>query len=140
MRVVVAGAQTDRVNRLLRTLRAELPFSFACEAWSEGLVMAPRDVLLLLGLNATDAALQAQELALREQLLQAKLAFQVLHGDDALLLKQVRHALARSLRPLDSDLAERFMRDEIAPRWQGLCESCSDPDCEHRLFRRLLPP
>ncbi|HSW16081.1 MAG TPA: ATP-binding protein [Ramlibacter sp.] len=26
---------------------------------------------------------------------------------------------------------------ERAPRWQGLCDHCSDPDCEHRLFTGL---
>lgn len=24
------------------------------------------------------------------------------------------------------------------PRWQGVCESCADAECEHRLFRKLL--
>jgi hypothetical protein len=140
MRVVVAGAQTDRVSDLLRALRAMLPLPFSCEAWSDGLAMGPRDVLLLVGLNVSNAALQAQERVIREKLLQAGFAFQVIHDDDAWLLKQARHALARSLLPHHPDLAETFMRDEIAPRWQGLCESCSDPDCEHRLFRRLLTP
>lgn len=30
------------------------------------------------------------------------------------------------------------LRTEIAQRWQGVCETCSDPECEHRLFRRLV--
>jgi len=32
------------------------------------------------------------------------------------------------------------LRSEIAQRWAGVCEKCSDPECEHRLFRRLVSP
>ena len=36
-----------------------------------------------------------------------------------------------------SDL-EGLARKALPVRWQGLCETCSDPDCEQRLFFGLL--
>ena len=33
---------------------------------------------------------------------------------------------------------EGLARKALPVRWQGLCESCSDPDCEKRLFSGLL--
>ena len=36
-----------------------------------------------------------------------------------------------------SDL-EGLARKALPVRWQGLCETCSDPDCEQRLFSGLL--
>jgi hypothetical protein len=29
-------------------------------------------------------------------------------------------------------------RQALPVRWQGVCETCSDPDCEQRLFSGLL--
>jgi nicotinamide riboside kinase len=29
-------------------------------------------------------------------------------------------------------------QEQAEPRWRGLCDACSDPDCEHRLFRGLM--
>ena len=33
---------------------------------------------------------------------------------------------------------EGLARKALPVRWQGLCETCSDPDCEQRLFSGLL--
>ncbi|MES2483765.1 MAG: ATP-binding protein [Pseudomonadota bacterium] len=27
---------------------------------------------------------------------------------------------------------------QATPRWRGLCDACSDPECEHRLFKGLM--
>ena len=33
---------------------------------------------------------------------------------------------------------EGLARKALPERWQGVCETCSDPDCEQRLFSGLL--
>ena len=49
---------------------------------------------------------------------------------------------ARTTHALESvaDVAPWAWSPEPPPvaRWQGLCESCADPDCEHRLFTGLV--
>jgi nicotinamide riboside kinase len=50
-------------------------------------------------------------------------------GDD-----RTRSALA----PVLQLLGRGPTGDPSAAKWTWTCEKCSDPDCEHRLFRRLL--
>ena len=72
---------------------------------------------------------------LRERLLGAGLAFQTFHGGLAQRLAQAWRALA----PLG--VARRQEQPELTEgRVPWRCDSCSDPDCEHRLFGRLLSP
>lgn len=81
--------------------------------------------------NPADAATDAQ---LRSALLQAGVAFQIVHGQDAVRVQQALRAIGnqigRSLVNEDPALAEG------RGRWS--CDNCSDPDCEHRLFTGLL--
>ncbi|MCD8514857.1 MAG: hypothetical protein LRY31_02210 [Burkholderiaceae bacterium] len=83
---------------------------------------APRILLLA---SASDQADEA-ELAIRAELHRANLPYQVLFPDGGNHLTQVRRCLG--LEPVPT-------RTEYAP-WT--CEACSDPACEHRLFRRLM--
>jgi hypothetical protein len=145
MRVLVAGAQAAPVQALLRALPAVLPASVPCEAWA-GSAQA-NDVVLLLALGApgpdasfsdSSSAERDADESLRAQLMLQGVAFQVIHGPASAHAPQAQHAVAQALRQHDPVLAQRWTREEIVPRWQGVCESCSDPECEHRLFRRLL--
>ena len=68
----------------------------------------------------------------RAHLLQARLPFQVLYGDSAQALQNLSFAWSSHVQ------SQSALRPEILPRWEGVCESCSDPECEHRLFSRLL--
>ena len=83
---------------------------------------------ILLCVNPEDAA-NAQ--AWRAILLAQGLPFQVIHGIGQELVKQCLLAI---LPPTLQGLA----RQELPVRWQGMCETCSDPDCEQRLFSGLL--
>ena len=67
----------------------------------------------------------------RAILLAQGLPFQVIHGIGQELVTQCLLAI---LPPA----LQGFARQELPVRWQGVCETCSDPDCEQRLFSGLL--
>ena len=83
---------------------------------------------ILLCVNPEDAG-NAQ--TWRAILLAQGLPFQVIHGIGQELVTQCLLAI---LPPA----LQGFARQELHVRWQGVCETCSDPDCEQRLFSGLL--
>ena len=83
---------------------------------------------ILLCVNPEDAG-NAQ--TWRAILLAQGLPFQVIHGIGQKLVTQCLLAI---LPPA----LQGFARQELPVRWQGVCETCSDPDCEQRLFSGLL--
>ncbi|WP_390367235.1 hypothetical protein [Variovorax dokdonensis] len=78
----------------------------------------------------------------REQLARLGLPFSVLHGDiraqitAAWTLAALRLGMlpteARTLQPAES------RSSPVGPGTLWRCDKCSDPECEHRLFRDLL--
>ena len=86
---------------------------------------------ILLCVNPEDAA-DAQ--AWRAILLAQGLPFQVIHGIGQALVAQCLLAVL----PPDGFSPSGFARQALPVRWQGVCETCSDPDCEQRLFSGLL--
>jgi len=99
---------------------------------------------ILLCISPEDAA-NAQ--AWRAILLAQGLPFQVIHGIGQELVTQCLLALLppdvfnpsgfAMTSAMASDL-EGLARKAMPVRWQGVCETCSDPDCEQRLFSGLL--
>ena len=85
--------------------------------------------------------------AWRANLLAQGLPFQVIHGIGQELVKQCLLAILppdgfspsgfAMTSAMASDL-EGLARKAMPVRWQGVCETCSDPDCEQRLFSGLL--
>ena len=77
----------------------------------------------------------ATERACRQALLRSGAAFQVLQGSLAQRMETVLNSLG-----LQTDTAaaqsRQFALNGGRTPWR--CESCSDPDCEHRLFTDLL--
>jgi hypothetical protein len=112
---------------------------------------------ILLCVNPEDAA-KAQ--AWRAILLAQGLPFQVIHGTAEALVAQcllallppdcfnpsgfaMTSAMASTLEGLAmttqaASALQGFARQALPVRWQGVCETCSDPDCEQRLFSGLL--
>ncbi len=99
---------------------------------------------ILLCVNPEDAA-KAQ--AWRAILLDQGLSFQVIHGIGQALVAQCLLAILPPDGVSPSSLAmttqaasalQGFARQALPVRWQGVCETCSDPDCEQRLFSGLL--
>jgi hypothetical protein len=86
---------------------------------------------ILLCVNPEDAA-KAQ--AWRVILLAQGLPFQVIHGIAEALVTQCLLAIL----PPDGFSPSGLARQALPVRWQGVCETCSDPDCEQRLFSDLL--
>lgn len=92
---------------------------------------------LLLGTNGS-ASPGLVESRLRAALHAADVPYQALYGDGAMHAHQARKALQAT--------AGRRPPAPPAPELAGLparlrawgCEKCSDPECEHQLFQRLL--
>jgi hypothetical protein len=96
---------------------------------------------ILLCISPEDAA-NAQ--AWRAILLAQGLPFQVIHGIGQELVKQCLLAIlppdgfSPSGFAMTTQVTSGLARQELPVRWQGMCETCSDPDCEQRLFSGLL--
>lgn len=65
----------------------------------------------------------------REALAKAQVPYRIVYG-------QGDERTFNALVPILEHLGERT--PVPAARWTGTCEKCSDPDCEHRLFTRLV--
>lgn len=113
--------------------------------WPDAIAAQRRvDLTLLMGLDLpwqpdgffrdSPAVRQSTDTLLRRELQGAGMAYQTIYGQgDRRLraaLQAIGGALGRALVPDDPALREG------TGRWQ--CEACSDPGCEHRLFRALL--
>lgn len=68
----------------------------------------------------------------RDSLLLRGLPFQVIQASDEAWVEQCIQAL------LPTPTVEGPRGQVVPTRWQGVCETCSDPDCERRLFSGLL--
>ena len=99
---------------------------------------------ILLCVNPEDAG-NAQ--TWRAILLAQGLPFQVIHGIGQELVTQCLLALIPpdcfnpsgfAMTSAMASTLEGLARKALPVRWQGVCETCSDPDCEQRLFSGLL--
>ena len=99
---------------------------------------------ILLCVNPEDAG-NAQ--TWRAILLAQGLPFQVIHGIGQELVTQCLLALLPpdcfnpsgfAMTSAMASTLEGLARKAMPVRWQGVCETCSDPDCEQRLFSGLL--
>jgi hypothetical protein len=137
LRVVILGAPATGKTWLASALRQHLPSDIAC---LESNTPRESDAVLLMGLDLAppSPAHSAQDAQWRQRLSSAGIDFQVIYGLGEARLHQALHAVSRRLMTTHPALAARLLRQEPAVRWQGVCEACSDPVCEHRLFSRLL--
>jgi nicotinamide riboside kinase len=88
-----------------------------------------------------DASLPREDVdaLVRTQLLQARVPFQVVYGSGPSRLQSALRALV-SAGVLDEGLLEQPRDEGGSGNWAWMCEKCSDPECEHRLFTRLKEP
>ncbi len=108
--------------------------------------LGPYDVALLCGLDLPDSRRPEQakrhahlereviDQAIRRQLDEAGIPYQVLYGLGSARLDNALYAIARQT----PNLATHPNRPEVLNRWAGPCERCADAQCEHRLFSDLL--
>ena len=134
MKLVLLGQPADEVSALAAQLVHPglqiLSVDALAQApdWS---TLTPNDLVLLL------ARTPAPLIDWRPMLMASGQAFQVIHPSDQPLHQEVLWALGHHLRRTVGD-SPWPLRREIPARWQGMCETCSDPECEHLLFRRLV--
>ncbi len=92
------------------------------------------------GASTTQAAAQLADLQAHQQLRQALqaqgLSFAVLRGAPTQQVQQALAALSRLQAALKPAGAQTLPR----PGWRGACQSCDEPECEHRLLTGLLKP
>lgn len=81
------------------------------------------------------ADLQAHQ-KLRQALQAQGLSFAVLRGAPT---QRMQHALA-ALSLLQAALKPAGAQTLPRPGWRGACQSCDEPECEHRLLTGLLKP
>jgi nicotinamide riboside kinase len=72
----------------------------------------------------------------RSLLQRAGLAFQVVYGQGSQRLRSALQAL-RSTGVLPAEAVEEGASGSAQRAWVWVCDKCSDPACEHRLFKRL---
>lgn len=149
MDIVLLGLSQPRLQHLATALEQALkPFAPCATlytpqsqtAWTPPSLSSR----ILLCVNPKDAG-NAQ--TWRAMLLAQGLPFQVIHGIGQELVTQCLLALLppdcfnpsgfAMTSAMASDL-EGLARKAMPVRWQGVCETCSDPDCEQRLFSGLL--
>ena len=149
MDIVLLGLSPPRLQHLATALepalkafapRATLHIPQSQTAWTPPSLSSR----ILLCVNPEDAG-NAQ--TWRAMLLAQGLPFQVIHGIGQELVTQCLLALLppdcfnpsgfAMTSAMASDL-EGFARQALPVRWQGVCETCGDPDCEQRLFSGLL--
>ncbi|MGR4867497.1 hypothetical protein ACIPRI_01370 [Variovorax sp. LARHSF232] len=124
-RHALADALAPRLQSTL--LRAEVIEDAAALA----ALQKPALVLLLAPCDSTG---EAEDLQWRQHLMQSGIGFSVLHGDAEARLVSAWH-LIQALLGLPP--AESATQTTGKP-WRWNCDKCSDPACEHRLFRDLL--
>ncbi|MFZ9297174.1 MAG: hypothetical protein ACO24Y_02490 [Hylemonella sp.] len=119
MRIAILGAAQSGKTCLAEKLRCARP---DCQIFDDPAPGMTVDLALLMGLDLPSAAGQSDEL-LRKQLRASAVSYSVVYG---LGDQRLRNAL-RLIAP-----------EPAAPaRWTRVCETCSDPDCEHLLFTGL---
>lgn len=102
------------------------------------------DLTLLMGLDLpwvadglfrdSPAVREATDAVLRRELQIAGVRYQTIYGQGPARLQQALRAIGNHLgRPL---LVDDPALHQGRGRW--VCDSCSDPDCEHRLFSQLV--
>ncbi len=106
-------------------------------------------LVLLMGLDLPltqtsaeeQAASQDFDNALRQQLQALNVPYRVIYGSTLDRLSHALLALGRSPQHSDSHTLReqaQYLLNQGRTLWS--CETCSDPDCEHRLFTSLIKP
>mgnify|MGYP001243302549 CR=1 FL=1 len=131
--VAVAGAAGPACAALAQGLRRERP-RVIVQLFST----LPGPAFDLTLLCAEDRP-SAPEMRLRAALMQAGMAFQVLHGPPQAQLRQALEAIDLIAARASSMGVSALFNPENPHRLRSWsCEKCSDPECEHRLFQELL--
>ena len=146
--IVVLGAPGSGAEALRLQLRQALTGHSGWLLTDESWPSRQHQFALLMGLDQPDtaaadradrAAQAGIDAQLRQQLQALDLPFRVVYGQGP---ARLTHALLALDLPAPDEAARQSRQeaqfDLNRGRTPWSCESCSDPDCEHRLFTGLL--
>ena len=151
-RVDAACAQADIViadttalmvamdGRMLHEDGALYRFAIARQRAYDATLVTGLDIAWSPDLLHRDAARPREPLdaLLRAHLQRHGIAFQVVYGQGPQRLQSALQALAAAgVLPPAAHPSEADETGGAGQPWVWLCDKCSDPGCEHRLFRRL---
>lgn len=145
--IVVLGAAETGAAELARHLSTALAAFPLSRVSAEAAPSDRHDFALLMGLdqpgNATVnyATKASQDSALRKQLHALGLPYRVIYGAGPNRLANALLALGLPAPDAGAQQArEQAQFDLNRGRTPWSCDTCSDPDCEHKLFTGLLRP
>ena len=142
LRVVLFGARDTGKLRLSNDLQLAL----ARSDWPVTLVLtdAPSlpdipdriDLTLLMGLSAAPGTRQAEDQLIRTFLESHGTPYTVLYGSPDECLAQTLSLIEKALVTVGA-VASPAPEQGSSP-WVWVCDTCSDPECEHKLLTSLL--
>lgn len=124
--IAIVGAPLSGKTRLADELATHFPAHKICDDPDPQRLQAGDFAhILLTGLDLPGATAEhhSADALWRARLAQWGLSYGVVYGLGAQRLRAAQRLIAP--------------QDGPPPRWTGVCEKCSDPDCEFRLFSRL---
>lgn len=144
MRIAILGAARSGKTQLARQLaRTDGGWTVVDDPGLAGDThLRDYDLTLLTGLDlcpppspdaTRSAARQAADQQLRAALQRHGIRYAVVYGTGSLRTQNALEAVAQYL-------GQPRTRNAHDTPWTWSCDTCSDPDCEHRLFSRWLPP
>ena len=134
-RIALVGAPGTGKSSLAAEIAAHLQSHGLHDIAVEVDPQHPADATLLMGLDLPgDPSRAATDAELRAQLQREGVPFHVVYGTGPQRLQSALHAM-QTAGVLPADAVRR--EESRQRRWTGVCEKCSDPDCEHRLFTQL---
>ncbi len=136
MNIALLGVESASKTLLAQALQALLkPFDTQLhvvdnlQQWQDNI----KNFEIVLLLSSAEAVPQVEEQTIRSLLQQLNISYQVIYGDAEQQLKNAVYCIARHIPKLPQHLE----RQESVIRWSGICETCGDGACEHRLFTGL---
>lgn len=147
--IAVLGAPGTGAEVLALVLQQRISTTSAQIVCASEPADCPQAILtLLMGLDLPyppdqQPAREAADARLRAALSNAGRAYRVVYGHGERRIENALNAIKSIASNAYGESARGTFDSDSSPRSAQLrawnCEKCSDPECEHRLFKRLLP-
>jgi hypothetical protein len=154
IKIALLGAQGSGKSWLAASLATALPGDHITISETPLEDIAGFDMVLLLGLDLLDARTdatparrrkaQTEDQRLRDVLAKSGTTFKVIYGNGAARLRNAVAAIQSETAIPSMAGSGSFsnvgaaLPSQKSGEWRWPCDKCSDPQCEHQLFSRLL--